>query len=150
MKSELQSLLPLGLLIGLAPCSWDTHLARATIAYWDGRFLLKFSIQEGGAALLTLVACCLVRMFSASSSSVEELGSSFAPFVLASFVLVLGQPLLGDFAVFRGLIGFPNLGPTDLINPLPPCICITWPAGIGGLMPTMFGCGDPCLWLGDI
>ena len=55
-----------------------------------GRFLLKFLIQEGGAALLTLVACCLVRMFSASSSSVGELGSSFAPFVVASFVFAPG------------------------------------------------------------
>ena len=71
-----------------------------------GRFLLKFLIQEGGAALQTLVACCLVRMFSASSSSVGDFGSSFAPFVVASFVLVLGpssgQPVVASFAFAPG------------------------------------------------
>ena len=48
-----------------------------------------FLKQEEVADLLTLVAYYLVQMFFASSSFVWELGSSFVPFALASFVLVL-------------------------------------------------------------
>lgn len=51
--------------------------------------LRMFLKQEEAADLLTLVAYHLVQMFVASSSFVWALGSSFAPFVVASFVLVL-------------------------------------------------------------
>ena len=53
------------------------------------RFPLKFLVREVRAVLLYLVACYLVLEFFASSSSVGVLGSSFAPFVEASFVFDL-------------------------------------------------------------
>ena len=64
-----------------------------------------FLKQEEAADLLTLVAYHLVQMFFASSSFVWALGSSFAPFVVASFVLVLvpsSDRLLPIFIIGNG------------------------------------------------
>merc|ERR1719206_1666666 len=71
------------------------------------RFLLRFLVQEVRAVRLYLVACHLGWEFFASSSFVGVLGSSFAPFVEASFVfdLVSSGPLVAASFVF-------DLGPS--------------------------------------
>lgn len=65
--------------------------------------LRMFLTQEEVADLLTPVAYYSAQTFFASSSSVWALGSSFVPFAVASFVLVLvpssGLPAVASFVV---------------------------------------------------